>query len=93
MPSKPYSPEVQEISRAQAQRVAQNYSHCASLLIYAHTGVVADELHRRHLVSLLADLYRNVRRGRGYCLNRSQIKNLAHHIMFQKTSKKVHSYV
>ena len=76
-------------------RVARQYSHKASLLIYSYVGEIEDEVHRRHLVNMLADMFDNVPRGRGYCLHRSQLKNLAYHIMFQKVkqTRKAKAYV
>jgi len=87
-PARGYFPKAQKISRKQAQKIAMRYSHKASLMIYAHTGDLDDELHRRHLVSMIADLFDAVPRGRGYCLGRAELKNLAHHIMFQKVKQK-----
>lgn len=88
MPSKPYNPPVSTLTQSQAQRVALQYVRKPALMVYAYEGKVRDEVHRRRLVSLLATMYETVPRGRGYCLHRSQLKNLAHHIMFQPAAKK-----
>ena len=85
--SKPYTPKARVITRSQAMLIARQYSSRVTLMIYSYTGEIEDERHRRQIVSLLADMFDNVKRGPGHCLHRSQIKNLAHHVMFQKVAQ------
>ena len=74
--AKEYNPMPRPITRAQACRVAQQYSSSAALLIFSFTGAVEGEYHRRQLLRIVERLYGAVKRGKGYCLNRSQLANL-----------------
>lgn len=85
--AKEYNPMPRPITRAQACRVAQQYSSSAALLIFSFTGAVEGEYHRRQLLRIVERLYGAVKRGKGYCLNRSQLANLYTYILNVQTRK------
>lgn len=83
-PSEGYDPKPSSITREQAKRVARQYSTSGSLLVFSFTGEITSKAHREALLRIIGRMYGNVKRGKGYCLHRSQLMNLFAYVYRQK---------